>query len=202
MLPWLLDGLSDRWWGLTPRRRATAAIVAVVAATAGVGAASADTPLGPPTTVLVATTDLPTGTVLGPDDVRPERWPERIVPDAVVTDPAGTLRTALPAGAVLTAGHVTDDGLGAVVGAGRAAVPVPAELLPDLSVGDRLRVIGPAMDGSPEVLADVAVVVALDGVSVWLDVADSDAPAVTAGGLRGTVGIAVLPPADAPPASP
>jgi pilus assembly protein CpaB len=190
--PWL-DALSDRWWGLTPRVRvaATLALVLVVAVTWTLRLATS--PYGPPVPVLVAAEDLAAGTVLEDGAFRVTRWPGELTPSGARTDASGTLTAPLPAGAVLTDAHVTDRGLGGSVGAGRAAVPLPAELVPALEVGALVQVIASAPDGAGVVLADRAEVVAADGTSLWLAVPEAAAADVAAAGLRGTVALAVVP---------
>lgn len=193
MLPAWLDALSDRWWGLTPRVRASLVGVLVLL----IGAASAvrvvASPYGAPVPVLVAATDLAAGTVLDDEALRPARWPGELAPPDARAHATGTLVAPLPAGAVLTDGHVTDRGLGGTVGAGRAAVALPAELVPPLEVGAAVQVIASAADGAGLVLADRAEVVAADGASLWLSVPVETAADVAAAGLRGTVALAVLP---------
>jgi hypothetical protein len=193
-LPAWLDGASDRWWGLTPRRRTIALLLLIAAIAAASVVRTFTAPLGPPTTVLVATADLPAGTTLDTEVVHATRWPGDLVPDGAATLADGTLTTSLPSGAVLTDAHMTADGLGGVVAPGRAAVPLPVELVPDVPVGTRLRVVATDVDGTGRVLADDAEVAAADGVWVWLAVDDAAATDVAAAGVRGGVALAVLPP--------
>jgi Flp pilus assembly protein CpaB len=192
VLPSWLDALSDRWWGLTPRIRASVVVAMVLVVAVAATARVAASPYGPPVPVLVATSDLPTGTVLDEGVLRAERWPAQLAPDGGRTDPSGTLTAPLPAGAVLTGAHVTEDGVGGMVGPGRAAVPLPAELVPELAVGTVVQVITSGPDGGGIVLADRAEVVAADGAALWLATPELAAADVAAAGLRGTVALAVV----------
>jgi hypothetical protein len=194
VLPSWLDALSERWWARTPRARALALLTLAVLAAVGVSARLAASPYGPPVPVLVATSDLPVGTVLGEDHVRTERWPGDLVPDDGRDEPVGTLTAPLPAGAVLTTAHVTDDGLAGMLAPGQAAAPLPADLVPHLSTGTEVQVVTGGTDGVGVVLADRAAVIADDGTSLWLAVPVHAAADVAAAGSRGTVSLVVLPP--------
>lgn len=189
--PWL-DAVSDRWWGLTPRTRAVAvlAVVVLVAVLAAVRVGAS--PYGPPVPVLVATHDLPAGTVLGEEVLRTERWPQELTPAGASAAPSGTLVAPLPAGAILTGTHLTEEGVGGMIAAGQAAVPVPAELVPDLGVGTLVQVVASGTDGTGVVLADRAEVVAADGVMLWLATSERVAADVAAAGLRGTIALAIV----------
>lgn len=193
VLPRWLDALSDRWWGLTPRVRVATVLGMVLLLVAASTFRLVASPYGSPVPVLVAVTDLPMGTVLEPDDLRAARWPDELAPPGARGTPAGTLIAPLPAGAVLTDAHVTDRGLGGMVGPGQAAVPLPAELVPALEVGAAVQVVATAADGTGLVLATRAEVVAADGTSLWLAVPEETAADVAAAGLRGTVALAVVP---------
>lgn len=190
-LPAALDTISDRWWGLGPRTRTWVVVAAVIALLAGAGLRAAATPYGSPVGVLVATSDLEPGSPLADADLARRRWPADLVPEGARTRADGTLTAPLPAGAVLTDRHVTDAGVGGLVADGRAAVPLPADLVPELPVGTRLQVVATGVDGEAAVLADDAEVVAEDGASVWVAVPHVSAADVAAAGLRGAVAIAV-----------
>lgn len=194
VLPAWLDRASDRWWGLTPRIRTALIVLAAVVVVVGGTARSLAAPFGPPTTVLVAVDDLPAGTALEAGHVRRARWPADLVPPGALTRAAGTLTAPLPAETVLTSGHVTADGLGGVAGRGRAAVPLPVEHVPAVPVGALVRVVASEVDGSGRVVADRGEVIGVDASAVWLAVADADAAAVAAAGLRGSIALVVLPP--------
>ena len=190
--PWL-DGLSDRWWSLTPRRRTITVLVVAISVLVGAAVRSVGSPHGAPTIVLVAAEQLAAGTPLAADLVERVRWPADLVPDGALDVASGTLRTTVPAGAAVTAAHVTEDGVGGLVGDGRAAVPVPVDTLPHVPVGTRVQVVATAVDGTGQVLSDDAEVVSSDGTSVWLGVDVDAAAEIAAAGLRGTVAVAVLP---------
>lgn len=189
--PWL-DALSDRWWGLTPRTRAIAVLSLVVLTAVLATIRVAASPYGPPVPVLVATEDLPAGTVLGAEVLRTERWPEELAPPGAHSEPTGTLVAPLPGGAILTGGHLTEDGVGGMIDPGQAAVPVPAELVPELGIGTLVQVVASGPDGAGLVLADRAEVVATDGTTLWLATSERVAADVAAAGLRGTVALAVV----------
>ncbi len=191
-LPAWLDELSDRWWGLTPRTRTSGVLVLVLFALVATSVRVVASPYGPPQPVLVASVDLPTGAPVDGEVVRSERWPAELVPDGARTEATGTLTAPLPAGAVLTTAHVTEAGVGGMVDAGDAAVPLPVELLPPLDPGAVVQVIASTPEGTGIVLADRAEVVATDGSSAWLAVPEAAAADVAAAGLRGTVALAVL----------
>jgi Flp pilus assembly protein CpaB len=190
-LPAGLDAISDRWWGLDPRTRTWIVLAGVVALLAGAGFRAAAAPYGSPVGVLVAASDLEAGTPLAEADLDRRRWPSDLAPDDVRTRTVGTLTAPLPAGAVLTDRHVTDGGIAGMLTDGLAAVPLPADLVPELPVGTRLQVVATGVDGEAAVLADDAEVVAEDGTSVWVAVPDASSADVAAAGLRGAVAVAV-----------
>jgi hypothetical protein len=191
VLPGPLDAMSDRWWGLAPRTRTWLVLLALAAVLSGAALRTVASPYGVPVPVLVAVTDLPTGTDLDAGMVRAERWPADLVPAGHRVDPRGTLTAPLPTGAVLTDRHVTDAGLAGLVGPGRSAVPLPAELVPDLPIGTEVQVVATGVDGAGAVLADRAEVIAADGASLWVAVPDAAAADVAAAGLRGAIAVAV-----------
>lgn len=190
-LPALLDRLAERWWAAPPRLRALAvAGAAALLLLAGLTQAATG-PHGPPVEVRVAARDLPVGHVVTSGDTVRRSWPRDLVPDGAVTDATGTVVGALPRGAVVTDRHLSTEGLGAAVADDRVAVAVPLDLLPPVSPGLRLDLVGAELDGRPVVLATDAVVVTIDTASVWLAVDHDDAPAVAAAGLTGAVGAVV-----------
>lgn len=193
-LPPLLDRASERWWTLSPRWRAVLlAGGATLVLVAGLSHAAA-TPYGAPTSVLVATSDLPAGHELRAGDLRRTTWPRDLVPDDRLERAAGRLAAALPAGTVATARHIADAGVAASLPAGMAAVPLPADALPALTVGNRVDVIGRDLDGRAAVLARGGSVVAVDGTDVWVAVPAASAPDVAAAGAGGLVTVVALPP--------
>lgn len=195
VLPAGLDRLSERWWSLRPRHRAIA-IVLLAAVVVLVGPLRlAASPHGPPTTVLVATRDLPVGHDLTADDLRTATWPRDLVPDGATTQARGTVTGPLPRGAVATSAHLAPPGSGvaAAVPEGRVAVTIPAELLPPLPAGASLDLVAPDPDGTPRVVATDATVVTDDGTLVWVALAPPEAPAVAAAAAREQI-VAILRP--------
>lgn len=192
-LPAALDAWSERWWAMPPRARglllAFLVVLALVAGTSHVAA----TPYGPPTTALVAVSDLAVGHDLDRSDVRQVDWPEDLVPEAAAHEASGRLAAALPTGSVLTDHHLTDGGAASQLATGMAAVPLPADLLPTLAPGHVVDVIGADVTGDPSVLAHEAQVISTDGVDVWLAVPRDRAPSVAAAGASGTITVVVLP---------
>lgn len=194
-LPPALDRLSERWWSLRPRHRALAVVVlaAVVVLVGPVRLVAS--PHGPPTSVLVATRDLPVGHELVADDLRPATWPRDLVPDGATTEARGTVTGPLPRGGVVTSAHLAPPGSGvaAAVPTGRVAVTIPADLLPPLPAGAHLDLVAPDPDGLPRVAASSATVVAVEGELVWVAVDPPEGPAVAAAAARGQV-VAILRP--------
>jgi hypothetical protein len=130
VLPRPVDRVAERWAALPPRLRLLVALLALAgfvgSAEARISSAEARWG-GPPVRVLVATTDLPVGAP--PDALRRVRLPPATVPDDAVDDvPAGAALTApLPAGAVLTAGHLRASGPAGGLDSALRALPVPVE---------------------------------------------------------------------------
>jgi Flp pilus assembly protein CpaB len=193
VLPARLDAWSDRWWALAPRVRVTVCVVLALAVVTAGALRGLTSPYGPPTQVLVATRDLSRGEVADRTALREATWPADLVPVGATLDADGDLTAALPEGAVLTAGHLTEDGIGGLTEPGRAAVPVPVEQVAELPVGTRLEVIVSDADGHGRTLAADAEVVAGDAVSRWISVDRDAAAEVAAAALRGTLAVAVLP---------
>lgn len=193
-LPRLLDRASEAWWSRAPRWRAAGILLAIgVLVVLGLAHASA-TPYGPPTTVLVATRDLPAGHQLTRDDLRRATWPDDLAPHDGLERAEGRLASALPEGSPATRRHVADDGVAATLPEGTAAVPVPIEGLPILTVGNRVEVVGRNLDGRAAVLANDGSVVAIDDTDVWLAIPAAQAADVAAAGASGMVTVVVLPP--------
>jgi hypothetical protein len=129
-LPRPLDWASERWSAMRPRARIVAAgalvILGFVAVDSRVGA-SLGRWGGPPTEVLVATSDLPTGAAL--EGLERRKLPQPAVPDGAVTAPpeGARLSFALPAGAILTRYHLDKHGAAAGLPPDLRAVPIPAQ---------------------------------------------------------------------------
>jgi Flp pilus assembly protein CpaB len=155
-------------------------------------------PYGPPVVVLVATRDLALGTAVIASDVVEQRWPRSLVPPGPLTDVTALeglrLTARITAGTVLTAGHLRDDDPLARIGAGRAAVAVPTELLPGITTDTRVDLVGVAGDGSGRTLAPEGRVLAVEADLVWLEVERERAADVAAAALRGTLSGVVLAP--------
>jgi Flp pilus assembly protein CpaB len=113
-LPVVVDRAAERWWCARPRTRALVVVTLATVVVAGVAHAAAS-PHGPPTPVLVAARDLPTGHVLAPGDLRRAHWPRDLVPAGATTRLEGTVVGPLPRGAVATDRHVTAEGVAAAV---------------------------------------------------------------------------------------
>lgn len=196
-LPTAVDAISERWWRLSPRTRTGLLALLVVLALALVGRGATTSPWGPPREVLVAATDLDAGHRLAPSDLRPARWPARLVPhDALAADalpPDARLVRATTAGAVVTRRHVTA-GIAGLLQAGEAAVAVPLDGLPTVTPGDRVDVVASTPDGTGRRLATDAAVLAADPAFLWLAV-DADAvDPIAAAGAAGRLTLALRPP--------
>lgn len=193
--PPAVDAALERWVAAGPRLRVVVAtgVAALVLVSA---AAIAPARWGGAVEVVVATRDLDPGTVVAPGDVTLADLPARVVPhDALVTLEAAIgigLRHPVAAGAPLLARAGADGGLAGLVGPGRVAVAVPADLLPRLEPGDRVDLTGTDEVGAGRVLAAGARVLRLDEATVWLEVERPAATAVTAAVAWGGIGVAVL----------
>lgn len=186
------------WW-------ACAAAVALLAAL-HVGrldeeAAARRAAWGAATVVVVATADLDPGAVIGPDDVRLDRWPAAVVaPGAVTEPPVGrTVVAPILAGEAVAARRLAPEGLGAVAallpdGARAVAIPTGGGYgldVPPVAVGDRVDVLATA-DGPAAVLARAALVVHVGETATTVAVPETDLPAVTEALTRGTVALALV----------
>ncbi len=170
---------ADLRRAIAARRRPLAAIFAAAAVTSGISAAR---PPPPPTTpVVVATRDLPTGTLLGADDVDTVAWASDTVPSGAldVLPLAATVAAPVRAGEPLTdvrlvqpgllAGHPPDSVLTTV----RIADPAAASVV---HVGDAVDVVG----ADPQ--AQTAATVVASGVRVVaIPAASADAMTVSDG---------------------
>lgn len=172
------------------RRRLLAALLTAVAVAAGLQAATAPPPAEVP--VLVATRDLPSGTVLGADDLRTTGFAPGSVPSGAVEVAAGRtlaapLRVGEPVTDVRLVGPALTEGY-----PGLAAVPVR---LPDagvadlLTVGDRVDLVATdPQGGSASIVASDAPVLALP--------ADDGGAGTT--GLGGRLVVLGVPPSGVP----
>lgn len=192
-LPRALDRVAETWWRARPRTRLIAGITAAVLAVLAGVAHAASAPDGPPVGVWVATRDLVPGEVISGSDTERRSWPSDLVPDGAMERPTGTVTATLPRGAVITDRHLGDLGVVASVPADRVAVAVPVELLPVLTPGSRLDLVGPGPDGGGVLLASDATVVANDGVTVWLSIEPAEAIDVSAAVAAASIAAVVLP---------
>jgi hypothetical protein len=192
--PAILDRAAERWWQLPPRVRALCLVAAALLTLAAGTVHLTTSPWGAPTTVLVAAHDLSAGQTLGPADVRRADWPATLVPAGAVTEAGGTVLAPVPAGSILTDLHLGDGGIGASLPDGRAAVGLPAELVPDLPAGSTIDVVAPDLDARGVTLASRAVVLVDDGTQVWVVVDHREAADVAAATVTGSITVVVVPP--------
>ncbi|WP_028637363.1 SAF domain-containing protein [Nocardioides sp. URHA0032] len=131
------------------RRRLLAALLTAVAVATGLHAATATPP--PEVRVVVAAHDLPSGTVLGDEDLRTVGFRPGSVPAGVAAAPAGrTLAAPLRAGEPVTDVRLVGPSLTEGY-PGLAAVPVrlPDAAMADLlAVGDRVDLVSADPQGS------------------------------------------------------
>lgn len=195
-LPAPVDRALERWWGLPPRLRAAAVLLAALAVAGGAVLRVGRSPYGPPVPVAVVARDLDVGTPLA-GAVAAERRPAGLVPsDAVApadVPPGATLAMGAVAGTVVTARHLRPGGPLADLAADDAAVAVPADAVPGAVPGRRLDLIVTRADGGGAVVAtDARVLAAADGL-VWVAVPRTAAPDVAAAATRGLLSAALLP---------
>jgi hypothetical protein len=196
-LPPLLDRVSERWWRTPPRIRAAAVALAAIAVLVGGTLHLASSPWGSPERLYVAAVDLDVGDRVGTGALRGVDWPSSLVPaDALrtVEEATGTLTTSVPAGTVVTRRHLGDGGIGGALPPDRAAVPIPAELVPELPAGTRVDLVGDDLDRRGVALAGDAVVLVDDGEHRWVSVDRGHAADVAAATLGGELRVVVLPP--------
>jgi len=172
------------------------ALLAAAAVIAAIVTRIALSPFGPPTSVVIVTSDLPAGIAIAEADVAQARWPVSLVPDDALLsqrDAIGArLTIGVTAGTVLTDRHVRRGGPLAELRPGMAAVPVPTGLLRGVTARARLDLVATTGDGSGRGLARDVLVLAVDGDTTWLEVERGRAPDVAAAAARGTLSVAVL----------
>lgn len=144
--------------------------------------------------MLVADRDLAVGEQVGPADLTRADRPSDLVPDRALTRPSGTVVAPVPAGSVVTDQHVRDGGIGAALPDDQAAVPLPVEVVPELPVGARIDLVAADLDQRGVLLASGAVVLAEDGLHVWVAVDRPVAADVAAAALSGAITAVVVPP--------
>lgn len=148
-------------------RRVAAGLLAVLALALALRPAPVEP--GAPATerVVVAVADLPAGRPLTPADLAPVAWPADLVPDGTARDPTdlagGVLAAPVRRGEPVTDARLVGPGLWAQVPPGQVAAPVR---LADLTVaallraGDRVDVLATSEDGTTQVVAAGALVLA------------------------------------------
>ncbi|HTG38688.1 Flp pilus assembly protein CpaB [Sphingomonas sp.] len=149
---------------------------------AGAQVVAPPAPTGP--RVMVATRALPVGTIIGPDSVKFQPWPEELIENAYFVEAGGfdpktvmgtVVRFAVPAGQPVTQGALVKPGdrgfLAAALGAGMRAVTVPVSAQSSVAgfvfPGDRVDLIltqsvegggdGPPLKASETVLRNLRV---------------------------------------------
>jgi hypothetical protein len=174
-LPAALDRCSEWWWRLPPRARMAVGVLAFAVLLVGCElriTQARDRWGGPPRRALIAVRDSAVG---DPPLVRAVRLPPAMVPpDAPqqVGDDA-RLAFALPAGAVLTRGHLSARGPAAGLPSHLRVVPIPADPGWDIRAGGRVDVWALASPGQSTQIARRRPVV---GVT-----ADDDEPSALVG---------------------
>jgi Flp pilus assembly protein CpaB len=153
---------------------------------------------GRPTSVAIATRDLPAGKVLGGDDVRVTTLPRQAVPRSALSyAPVGRpLHTAIDEGQVITERQVADRGTSPIAaalptGMGAIAIPRGDHPLP-LRTGDHVEVLLMDSDsGDAEPIDETAPVLSVDGSVAVVAVAPDLVPDIAAGVLANTVTLAL-----------
>jgi pilus assembly protein CpaB len=173
--------------------------------------------LGAPRPVVVATSDLPLGATLGPDDVRATSRYASTVPDTALQhlDEAVGRVVAVPVlkDSVVLAGNLTSarrDGLGGLVPSGYRAVRIRTDDGLDPPIGgvvDVLASLDPTVVESTraDVVARSARVIAVDaaentpsdGVGVTVLVTEDEARGLAFAAANGVLILALAPPEDA-----
>jgi Flp pilus assembly protein CpaB len=183
------------YWSLTG---ALALVTGVVVSSAVAGAREARAGYGTARVVVVATHDLPAGTVIGPDDVDTEARPIAVVPAGALTEPPidAVASATILEGEVVVERRVAGHGM---IHAGSIGIAVPVDpALLTLSVGDRVEVLATfdpdAIEGNPTiVVAPLAVVVGVSDAAVTLSMPQADGERVAFALSTAAVTIALLP---------
>ena len=158
--------------------------------------------LGPLRAVPVVVHPVDIGQVVGDGDVALARRPSSMIPDGVVSaldDVVGRVAVVpLVRGEVVVASKLAPDGLrgaAALLPDGLRALAVPAGPggRPPLSIGDRVDVLASLESASTVVVAEAALVLALDDESdaVTVAVTPAEAPDVAAAITTGTITLAL-----------
>lgn len=151
------------------------------------------------TAVVVATRDLPAGTVLDADDLDAVRLPDAVIPDdAALGDPmavvGATVRSPIVAGEAVATARLGARGLGptaALLPPGWQGVAVPLGPAPPLIAGDRVRLVavagGPGSGVPASVVAPDAEVLVINEDTLTVAVPDDEVTAVVAAIAQGLV---------------
>lgn len=194
-LPALLDRVSERWWSLGPRVRVAVVLASAVLLPLFVTSAEGGAP--PTAEVLVAVRDLPPGTRIGPADVAVRHREDTDLPPAATTSLPPDVQTAMlvPTGSVITSHHLSDHGIAGSIPSGRVAVAVASDRLPtSLRPGQRLDLLAGGPDGSGQVIASEARVLANHGDHIWIEMSREEAAQVAGATAWGAIGVGLLPP--------
>jgi pilus assembly protein CpaB len=195
-LPGSIDRVSERWAAAPPRLRAAVVVITAFGVLASAGWGAARSPWGSPVAVLVASGDLAAGHVVTPEDVTEVTWPAAVAPDpAVGTADAvvgRALASAVPAGAPITAAHLSESGLASLLPPHRVALAVPMPDGPTAQAGQRLDLLAGDGSGGGRRLATGAVVLRADEEVIWVAVDRDDAPTLAGALAWGEVTVALL----------
>jgi hypothetical protein len=185
VFPTYVDRISEWWWSQPARVRMVMPVVLLLLA--GLLLATFvwrdDTSV-----VLVATRDIPPGTVLSPADVTRQTRPSRFTPPASVTTIEGVAVHAVAQGSVVTRHHVGDGGASTRVPDGHVAVALHRESLPPFTVGDTVTFVDVRVDGQFVTVSSAALLFHTDADVLWFAVLLDDAAHVTAASHTGRIG--------------
>lgn len=192
-----MDAAVEWWAALTGRARAVLRVVGMVIVLLAATGGLVDGRWGSPVEVVVAARDVAAGASVTAADLAVATWPRDLVPPGALRSLATLPDRAvadgvLPRGTPITSSNVHGGGAAADAPAGTALVPVPADLLPHLPVGTRVDLAVAGFDGTAEVVAAAATVVAHDGTWQWLRIARDEVGPVAGGVGDGTLVAAVV----------
>ncbi|MEX2487401.1 MAG: SAF domain-containing protein [Nitriliruptoraceae bacterium] len=197
--PFAFPAAIDRaaeWWARQPPRVRVLSLVCVAAMMlAATTVRTFAHPYGPAAAVVVARTTLEAGTTITPHDVTIVRWPRDLVPTAAVEDAESvvgtTLRGAVARGVPVTEDVLSHTGLSGLVPPGHMAVPIPSDLLTDLSPGARVDVITADANGQGMIVAHDARIVRIESDTGWVAVAAAERARTASAVATGRVVIAL-----------
>lgn len=194
-LPPLVDAAADRWIALPPRARLLLGVLLALALLAVASRSATSAQWGEAVEVVVASETVPAGTDVTGGQLALRPWPRDLLPDGYLEAlPEGRATTTLPAGTVVTSSHVAEGGIAATVAAGRVAVPIARDLVPELPIGTRLDVVASDVGGVARQLAAGARLLGVDDAYAWLEVERDQASEVAAAAARSSLAVAVLGP--------